>query len=322
MYNNKLQKIFFVFFIFCIFFIQESFAADWRIKVYDSAIAENDIVTLGDIAEPLGSISPADWGRLKTIQLFAAPNVEGKAFQISKKKLQESLEYVLGDSASYLILPNSLAIQKKGDLLREADLMRLVQQSLQYSLSQLDGIFELTDFRLPPYIFLPTKGQRVELETKDAKAGRNSLKFHIKELDNSTVKRFTGSVFVNLWKDVPAPLQPYNRGDRLEADNLTYIRKNLAYIKGEPWDGKGGPWQFKSAVGTEQPILMSDLAPLAMIRKGQLITIQYQKGNVTVAQQGQALEDGGPGDVINVRNTQSKKLVFGTVLNDSTVVTQ
>ncbi len=318
LYRN-IQKLLYIFFFLCVIFSGDSVANSWRIKVFDAAVINGDIVTLGDIAEPLGSMSPAEWSQLKSIQLFAAPDVEGKTFQISKKKLQESLYYVLGDSASYLLLPNSLVLQKRGVLYREIDLMRLVQTSLQPTMAQLNGRAELVDYRLPSYIFLSTNGQRIELEATTIAPGRLSLKFLIKEMDNSTVRTFTGTAFLNLWRNVPMPVRPYNRGEMLSPENLTYKEQNLAYVRGEVWDGKGGPWQFNRAVGINAPILLSDLSPLAMIRKGQLIDLLYQKGTISIRQRGEALEDGGPGDTINIRNTQSKKVLFGTVIDSNTV---
>ncbi len=102
-----------VFFFLGLISVANAYSNEWRIKIHDSVVVDNDIVTLGDIAQPLGNIAPETWNEFKKIQLFAAPQIEGKAFQISKKKLEESLYYVLGESAQYLLLPDSLAIQKK-----------------------------------------------------------------------------------------------------------------------------------------------------------------------------------------------------------------
>ncbi len=312
--------------LICVFAFSYAFASfaygqdnSWRIKVKEAALVENDIVTLGDIAEPLGSLSTEDWNVLKTIQLFAAPKESGKPFQISKKKLEESLFHVLGNSAHYLLLPSSLVIQKDGVLFDEQAIMQLVHEELRPKLSMLDGRTELVDFRVPSSIFLPVKGQRLELEDTQVRAGRISLKFYAKEMDGSTVKRYTGTVFLNLWKNVPVPVRPYNRGDMLSPDNLSFAEKNIAHVSGEVWNGKGGPWQFNTAVGSNEAILVSDLSPLAMIRKGQSVDIVYSKGSVYIKQKGEALEDGGPGENINVRNIQSKKQVVGRVVDGQTV---
>ncbi len=294
-------------------------ANSWRIKIHDAAVVENDIVTLGDIAIPLGAVSNDEWNKLKSIQLFAAPEVSGKPFQISKQKLEESLYYVLGDSAQYLLLPNSIAIQKSGALLREQEIMLLIQSSLQTMMSQLGGRTELVDYRIPSYIFLDTKGQKLVVEDVASATGRLSLRLNVVEMDKSIVKRYTGTVFLNLWKDVPAPMKPYNRGEALSPENLTYVNRNISNIKGEVWDGKGGPWQFNNAVGVNTPIMKSDLSPLALIKKGQRVNIVYQKGSIQINQQGEALQDGSFGDLISVRNTQSKKQIFGTVIDSGTI---
>ncbi len=320
--NSKIKVILLIllsFSLLCFINIKQAEAASWRIKVFDAAVVENDIVTLGDIAVPLGNVSQDEWNKLKTIQLFEAPQVAGRPFQISKAKLEESLFYVLGDSAQYLLLPNSIAIQKGGSVLREQEIIQLIQKSMQIMMSNLDGRAELVDFRIPSYIFLDTKGQKVVVEDVPPSSGRISLRINVTEMDNSIVKRHTGTVFLNLWKDVPSPMRPYNRGETLSPDNLTYINRNIANIKGEVWDGKGGPWQFNNSVGVNTPILKSDLSPLAMIKKGQRVNILYQKGSIEINQQGEAMQDGGFGDVIGVRNNQSKKQIFGTVIDSQTI---
>ncbi len=323
-FRNKIKSLIVI--LTMVFVLSYTFASvaygqesSWRIKVKEAALVEADIVTLGDIAEPLGAVSASDWNTLKSIQLFAAPKEEGKPYQISKKKLEESLYHVLGESANYLLLPSSLAIQKNGVLLDESDIMELVMSKLRPQLSMINGRTELVDFRVPTYIFLPTKGQEVELEEVYPEAGRISLKFNAKEMDGSVIKRYTGTVFLNVWKNVPVPIRPYNRGDMLSPENLSFQEKNLAHIKGEVWDGKGGPWQFRTAVGSNEAILISDLSPLSLIKKGQTIDIVYNKGSVYIKQKGEALEDGGPGDSISVRNIQSKKQVVGRVVDAQTV---
>ncbi len=203
--------------------------------------------------------------------------------------------------------------------------MRYIEKELHPQISflaQSEGRGELIDYRVPKYIFLPKKGQRIELEPIDLKAGRISLKIVVKELDNSEVKKYTGSVFLNLWKDLPVPIRPFNKGDVLNPDNITYITKNIAHIRGDIWDGKGGPWQVTRPIGADEVILSTDLSPLTAIRKGQLIKIQYRRGSINITQQGEAMQDGSLGDVINVRNTQSKKVVFGMIIDNQTILIQ
>ena len=115
---------------------------------------------------------------------------------------------------------------------------------------------------------------------------------------------------------------PLNRGDAVSPDRVTFRSENLAYTRGAIWDGKGGPWQAKRAIGVGEAILADDLAPLAAIHRGDRVTLVYRRGNVEMRTMVEALEEGGPGDTIAVRNLSSKKQVYATVRDADTVETK
>lgn len=186
----------------------------------------------------------------------------------------------------------------------------------------LGGHGELTDFRLPAYAFTAHEGQTVELERGMVAPGRIGLRFAVKEMDGTARRRFTGSVFLNLWMDVPCAAVPLNRGDAVSPEKLTFHSENLAYARGAIWDGRGGPWQAKRAIGIGEAILADDLEPLAAIHRGDRVTLVYRRGNVVMRTLVEALEEGGPGDTIAVRNLSSKKQIYATVRDSNTVETK
>lgn len=297
-------------------------AAEWRLRVRDAAVVASSTVTLGDIADPVGTMSAAEWQQLAVLPLWPAPEVPGKPLQINKQRLAEALAQSLGPAlADTCLLPNSLAIQLGGSVLREDDLRGLVMRTLTPSIELLGGHGDLTDYKLPAYAFL-TPGQQVVLENPKLTPGRVTLRFEVQEIDGASVRRFSGSVFLNLWLDLPCAAKPLNKGDVLSPESVTFASRNLAYLKGEPWDGRGGPWQLTRSVGTEQPIMSNDLAPMSMVRKGNKINLIYSKGSVQISVLVEALEDGGPGDTIAVRNIESKKQVYATVRDANTVITK
>ncbi len=293
---------------------------EWRLRIKEAAIANDTAVTLGDIAEPYGAISTAEWNKLSKIKLWPAPPEEGKPLQINKVRLNQVLKQRLGTIADKCILPSSLAIQYKGSVLYENDIRNLVVKTLTPNLNAMDGQAEIKDFRLPAYIFIAHSGQTVELEPVKLKAGRINLRFAIKELDASLVKKFTGSAFINLWKEIASAATGINKGETIQPDNITFMRKNLAYIRGEPWDGRGGPWQVIRQIGAGETIFLNDIEPMAMIKKGSIVNLIYQKNNLKLTLKAEAMEDGSAGETIQVRNLQSKKQVYGTVQDPNTVI--
>ena len=293
---------------------------EWRLRIREAAVTQGNTVLLGDIAEPYGPISPQDWQSLAMRPLWPAPPEPGKPLQISRARLSQALRERLGDYADRCMLPANMAIQRGGEVWFEEDIRSLVVRTLTPMLNVLPGRVDVTDFRLPGYIFLAHAGQTIQVEPLKPTPGRINFRFQVVDVDGSVTRRFSGTAFVNVWAEVACASRPYNKGDVVSPEGVTWISKNLAHLRGEVWDGRGGPWQLVRAVGTGQPIFQTDIEHKAALRKGTIVNLVYQRGSVRVSVQAEALADGALGEVIPVRNLQSKKQVFATVQDSTTVV--
>lgn len=297
-------------------------ADDWRLRIREAAVSTGDMVTLGDIADPLGNI-PADmWRNLAAMALWPAPTEAGKAFQVNKSKLSQALREVLKETADRCILPTSLAVQRGGFVLREDDLRAFLVRSLTPQLNALPGKAELNELRLPPYIFLAHPQQRIELETNKVVPGRITFRYVVREMDGAVLKRVAGSAFLDLWVEVPAAARPLNKGEALGPESVTFIRMNVAQLRETPWNGRGGPWQVLRAIPTGQAIFQGDLATQSMVRKGNIVVLLYEKGNVRIETQAEVMVDAEPGETIAVRNLQTKKQIYAVVRDARTVVSK
>lgn len=293
---------------------------DWRLKVAPAAVTNTDSVLLGDIAAPLGHMDPALWSDLKSRRLWPAPPEEGKPLQINRSRLSQALRQSLGNElAARCILPTSLVIQRGGLVFREDDLRSYVVKSLTPQLSAMPGEAELNEFRLPDYIFLAHNQQRVQLEPGKLTPGRVPLRFAVQEADGTVLRRVSGTVNLTLWITVPAASRPLGKGDALTPEAVTFMRINAGQLRDLPWDGHGGPWQVTRSLITGEPILQSDLASQLMVRRGTILSLIYTRGNLRMTTQAEALADGEPGATIPVRNLQTKKQIYATVKDGSTV---
>lgn len=297
-------------------------ADDWRLRIREAAVTSTDMVTLGDIADPLGNIPPDTWRTLAATALWPAPTEAGKPFQVNKARLSQALREVLADSADRCILPTSIAVQRGGFVLREDDLRAFLVRSLAAQLNALPGKGELNDFRLPPYIFLAHPQQRVELEAGKVVPGRITFRYVVREMDGVVLKRVAGSAFLDLWVDVAAAARPINKGDPLLPESVTFISMNVALLREMPWDGRGGPWQVLRPIAPGQAIFQGDLATQSMVRKGNIVVLLYQKGNVSIETQAEVMADAEPGETIAVRNVQTRKQIFAVVRDARTVVSK
>ncbi len=73
------------------------------------------------------------------------------------------------------------------------------------------------------------------------------------------------------------------------------------------------------SVGQGEPSIKNDLASKRTVLRGNILTLNYNRGNVHMSIQAEALADGEPGATIPVRNLQTKKQVYATVKDGSTV---
>jgi flagellar basal body P-ring formation protein FlgA len=72
-------------------------------------------------------------------------------------------------------------------------------------------------------------------------------------------------------------------------------------------------------VSPNRPIRESEISAPAIIKKNALVQMRYKTKNMEITTAGQALADGAKGDVIEVRNTTSKKITQA-VVSDNNIV--
>jgi len=64
---------------------------------------------------------------------------------------------------------------------------------------------------------------------------------------------------------------------------------------------------------------MNDVVPPRLVTRGSLVTMKIETPAMLVTAQGKAMQDGGKGDVVRVLNTQSNRMLEGTVSGAGTV---
>ncbi|MCC8193477.1 MAG: flagellar basal body P-ring formation chaperone FlgA [Deltaproteobacteria bacterium] len=292
----------------------------WKLKIKDAAVVRGKTVQLGEIAQPVGSIDPELWAKLSSVELWASPP-PGKPMNMTRPKIQQAMAYYAGELSSLCVYPASLTLQQGGAVLDGDALRNLVVKTLTPHIHTLPGEASLQDFRLPSSLFLSSEAQTVELEGPvDLIPGRLSLRIAVKDIDGSVVRRVTGTVFLDVWAEIPCAGVPLNKDEILTPERVTFARKNLAHIKGVVWDGRGGPWRMQRPVMSGQPIMQTDVAVIPTVVKGAPVTMMYIGKNFTLSVPGEAMSDGASGETIAVRNLQSKKQLRATVRDGQTVI--
>ncbi|MCG8530163.1 MAG: flagellar basal body P-ring formation chaperone FlgA [Desulfovibrionales bacterium] len=295
--------------------------ADWHFTVQPAAVVDTDVVRLGDIATPSGDIAYASWQNFAQTPLWKAPRKVGRPMAITRPKLRRALQRYLGGMASKAVLPPSLALQRGGKVVLKDTLSQMVGSAVTSATQQIEGEVVLRDVTIPGYIFLRHTANSLDIEPfSSVKAGRIGIRFRELDANKKVVRRITGGAFMDVWVTVPCAAQPLNRNDLLLPEKITYERKNLAYMRGVPWSGKGGPYRVTRTLGGGNPIFESDLEAVPVVTKGERVDLVYTGNTIRLTTVAKAMADGRLGELIPVRNLQSKKEVYATVRDNGTVV--
>lgn len=295
--------------------------APWRLSVGTAAVAKGERVLLGEIARPVGDLHPKQWKRLAAIELWTAPEDRGSQQIISRDKLQEMLEYYLGEVGQLCVLSGQMVVQRGGRVIQGPELERLVVENLTPQVSALAGDVRLRDFRLPKQIFLGDEQSSLEVTLADSfKPGRLSLRITEKDPAGNRGKRRTGTVFMDQWISVPCAARPLNSRDRIGPEHVVFERKNAAYLSGEPWDGLSFGMRVVRSVGGGEVIYAKNLEDVPLVSRGDVVTLEFQGRFVRLTTNAKALADGRMGERIAVQNLASKREIIAEVLNANTVV--
>lgn len=292
----------------------------WRIQVRNAACVTGSIVLLGEIADVRGSMPAEQWKILAAKPLWPSPEKAGHQTALSRERLLAMLRHYVGQEAEAYVLPQQIVVQRGGRAVDGAALERLAVAFLTERGAGLRGDMEITDLRMPEYVFLPNPGDRLNLQMSGAVLpGRNNLLLEIVSGAGKATRRFAGSCFVNLWRAVACATKPLNRLELVTPDMVTFKRKNMAYQQ-KAWDGSGGPWRVARSVGTDQVITLDSIEPVPVIARGNKINLVFESPSIRLSVKAEALADAGIGQRIQVRNMQSNRKISGTVQDAETVV--
>jgi flagellar basal body P-ring formation protein FlgA len=122
-------------------------------------------------------------------------------------------------------------------------------------------------------------------------------------------------------KMIPMLVERIHHGDVISAENIRMVAVSLNKIRADvvtdaaQLQGKTS----RSTIAGGRIIRAAELITPAVIKKGAAITMSYNTPTMNISTVGEALEDGGIGDRIKVRNGTSNMVVHAKVLSANEV---
>ncbi len=115
---------------------------------------------------------------------------------------------------------------------------------------------------------------------------------------------------------------PLKRGDSLDDSTVTRERRNIINLH-EPvadFTANDSTVEVAEAVPAGSPLLARFVKLRPVVLRGQVADGVMKEGALSITVRVEVLEDGAPGQIVHIRNPQSRRDIRGKVLNDQTIL--
>jgi flagella basal body P-ring formation protein FlgA len=293
------------------------------ISVYDNVTISKSEILLGDIAQ----ISCDDANRaaeLSAMKLGTIP-VPGQKILLSSRvfELRTRSSGVNCDDISWTI-PDTITISTDSQTIASDVLSQMGQKAITDQLKSQQDKREYTVevLTVPKPMLVPAGTIAYDL----------SIPFGVKfvvptsvyiwvNIDGQPYKKALFRAKVHMYESVVVTNRVMAAGELVTPDDIHVEKKEInALLAGYMTDSKK-PIGFimKRMTNSGTVLAESMLDKPVILKMGSMIHITAKMGDANVQTQGIALQDGKNGQVIRVRNTVTKKIVSGTVIDADTV---
>jgi len=139
--------------------------------------------------------------------------------------------------------------------------------------------------------------------------------------EGEVVAEMVATIRAQLWRDAWATRQPVSRDEAFDASALELKRVDVLRERDALLAGSGDSNQsFTRSLPAGRILGWRDIAPRALVRKGELVEVAAVDGPISVSMKAVALQNGAAGETISVRNPESKRDITAQVVGEKRVV--
>lgn len=290
-----------------------------RLRGRKENIVTRSVITVGDIVDVTSSSYRDDDAviGLKKIRIVSSPN-PGEEVTISADRILGRLRDEGVDlKAIGYTLPRVTVVTRASHAISYDEIRAAIEEYLHQSES--DVILKAIDYNEPVLVTPGTLSLEVQPYTlRDT----NRMGFWItaKGKDDEK-KRFPIRATVEEWRQVPVASRPIREGSIIGLNDFHMARMNLKEVPRDTTFSKEQiiGLEASQSIGFGEVFRKTKLNIPPVVASGSTVTIRYRKGAITATASGVALEDGVLNQEIRIRNSASKKVVQGRVIEPGLV---
>jgi len=272
-------------------------------------------ITIGDLADVTSNDARFDDAiiGIKRIRIEQSPS-PGQELSITAANIIDRMraEGVDLKRVGYS-LPRVSTVKRAAREVTSAEIVRVLDRFFEKS--GRDVSIERVDFKKPIYVS-PGDTQIEVLDGTD----KRTMTLRAK-IDGGGAQEFKVTPTISEWREVPVAARSLAPGEIVQQGDFERARVNLARLpRGAIMNDQqilGRATQNEVAPG--EVFKLDALATPIAISKGQKVTLRYSSGVFEATATGIALEDGGVGQDIKIRNDTSNKVVVATVVESGLV---
>lgn len=282
------------------------------------SVVESDLagVRLGDLVD-----GPVGQGAEDRV-LLDSPGFD-KTNLVSRAKLLEAIQSRGGMVATNWVIPEGVRVVRRHRVFEEAEMLRLLTERVQKDVVREAGELELTVVRPWVSVRVPTDPVRLKVLEFPVTGVNPSfiLRFELVTA-RETVGQWQVQVTAKIWKEMVVTLSATRRGQLLkDADVRTERRDLLAYREPLMVEQLGdNDLEFREMLMPNQVVLARSVRQKPVVLRGRLVDAALRGGALNVSLKVEAMEDGAVGQLIRVRNPQTRKEFMAKVESDRFVV--
>lgn len=298
------------------------------IAVQPIAVTSHSEVTIGDVASVEGG-EPALRDRIMRLDLSDAPDLL-KPTKVTRDLITHRIRIAGIDAKKYRLQgAETVLVSSQGYRVPEQEIINVAKQYLRARLPWKpdDVTIESTrSIRGPIQVPGSKEDVRIEVSLRGSRLGLGNIPVDVSVFSKGVKQTDVALAFdVHLSQNIAVAYRQIERGRTITAEDVFYEKRVIDKISGYLLESESPIGRkAKRTIQPLQPVTKADLDAADaegefVIRQRDAVRLVAKAGNLTITTTGEALQDGRTGQMIRVRNVDSKTVVSGRVVNRNEV---
>lgn len=263
-----------------------------------------------------------DGTALPSVRLADAPNV-GIPWKWSRTQVLQRIQTAL-PTLGAVEWSGALEarLSRRSRVLTEAELLSWLKQTLEAQQVRGRGDLEIKLAR--PWVPISVPDDPADFKLVDIPSTGLSPAFPVRITLGNGRENFGNwplHLQAKLWREIPVAATSLTRGETPSPQHFALEKVDLLVTRGALLEL---PSDLSKTVVAEpampgKPITARTLRPRPVIKRGQLIDAKLTQGALAILLKVEAMEDGIPGQLVRIRNPQSRKELRGRIKDEFSI---